>query len=434
MGTQADGVPSMDGGVHNGHQSSGQPNHSAPAFAQPPGSLDPNASQPYNPALFGSAMPTGASDQYAFPDQTQSYLGASSQAFSQPGTLAGDFGGNAAAFKRNSVGNQQRPLPQHLNLQSSNHQFSTDFSNPFPTQGADNGFVLDPTLQGGAPQQQQNQSINPADIMGNVSPPDPSQSPSNNNNLMTVESRPSPHQSPSLQQHNAAGYSPGHSRHASLDPSSAGLPQGQHAGEWSGMLGGGYRHRRSPSDHSDISSVAASPYINQDTFDANHSPMLQPQQDSSAYQSTLGMERFTISEAQQQQQQQQQQNQQQQQHPGLSPRHSPYPSPRLSPNQTTPAIPDAPFILGSNDLGNGGYGGGPGPQLFTGPGGPAMQNSVDMAPAAQMQPPPEINVELAPPSRGVEPHLRGENDSDALSPPDRGTSLTSLPLLSRILS
>ena len=407
MEAQDNGAQSMEGRVHNG-QSSGQA-PSMQAFSQTPSNMAANGNDTYNQALFNTAMSADPSQPYHFNEQNAAFLAASSRApdFSQPATLGGNDFSDAAAsagmnqaapFKRNnSVGSQQRPLPQHLNLQNSNHQFATDFSNPFPPQG-DNGFVLDPSLQAG--NAAQNQSINPADIMGNVSPPEHSHSPPN---LMNVESRPSPHQSPSIQQGSA--YSPNHSRHASLDPSSAGLPQGQRSGEWSGMLGGGaYRHKRTPSDHSDISSVA-SPYVTQDTFEPNHSPMLQPQQDPNAYQNTLGMERFTISEAQQQQQQQ---------HAGISPRHSPYPSPRLSPHQSTSGIPEPPFILPSNDMG-GGFGGGPGPQIFTSqaPTGP----NVDMAQAPQM-PPPEINVELAPPS-GQE-NARGENDTDALSPPGRG--------------
>lgn len=398
---------SLQPGQSNNHTSS-------PQFSQQSSSLDPiNGASAFNQTAYGSNMQASAGDQFSFPERN-AYLNAASQAPSFPQTTISsteyrteDIG---PGFKRNSVSSQHRPSPTHLNIENSNHQFSSTFSSPYPTP-SDSNFMLDPSLQSAG--QPQNQSINPADLMGGAS-----QSQDQNGsgqNLMQMDSRPSPHQSPSGQQQSQQHhfYSPNHSRHASLDPSSAGLPSAQPQGEWSGMVP--YGHRRAPSEHSDVSSVAApSPYLKQehlDSYDQNPSPMLNPQPDPSVYQGALGIERFSISDAQQQRQQQHQQ----QQHAGVSPGHSPYPSPRMSPNQGLGLAPESQFILGSNDFGRG-----PGPQIYT----PQDQNltGADMTQASQM-PPPEIQVDLAPPSRQME-NGRNENDTDALSPPDRGKSLT----------
>ena len=248
-------------------------------------------------------------------------------------------------------------------------------------------------------------------------------------NLMPPDAASSPgHGSPSsaLPQ----SLSPHHSRHASLDPSSAIFSNGQQPTDWTGMLSGAQfqTHRRAPSEHSDVSSsVAPSPYLNQqdsfEAFDPNPSPMLAAQPDQHMYHDALGIEAFSLSDNHQQAHQQQQQQQQQQRHmqqqEGISPRHSPYPSPRMSPSPGFTMPPESQYLL-SNDMQNG-LNGQSGPEMYNNQPQYGMKNgSIDMGQAAQMAP-PEINVELAPPSRdnGFE-QPRGENDLDALIPPERG--------------
>ena len=301
--------------------------------------------------------------------------------------------------------------------------FVTKQSVPF-----DNSFILDPQIQ--ANMQAQHQSINPADIMSNMSSPQNMNSTPPNLMPPDVISR---HGSPSpTGQH----FSPDHSRHASLDPSTANFPNGQQPADWTGMMSGAqfHTHRRAPSEHSDVSSsVAPSPYLGQqdsfETFDQSHSPMLGAQQDSQLYTDALGIETFSLSDPQQQAQQQQQQQQQHREQ--ISPRHSPYPSPRMTPHPGFGMPQENNFVL-SNDM-QGNFNGQPGPDMYRQ--SPSQnfgqftmrQDSGDMGQAAQMAP-PEINVELAPPSRQAmfEP-LRPENDLDALSPPERGGNAISSP-------
>jgi len=301
---------------------------------------------------------------------------------------------------------------------SQQQDFATKQSLPF-----ENAFLLDPQLQ--ANMQAHRQSINPADIMSNMS------SPQNMNttppNLMPPDGSSPGHGSPSSTQ--AHTFSPDHSRHASLDPSSAQFPNGQQPTDWAGMLSGAQfqGHRRAPSEHSDVSSsVAPSPYLGQqdsfEAFEPAHSPMLGAQQDPQLYHDALGIETFSLSDPQQQIQQHQQQ--QQQEH--ISPRHSPYPSPRMTPHPGFGLPQENNYIL-SNDMQQNNFNGQPGPEIYTSPPSQSFpqftmrHDSGDMGQAAQMAP-PEINVELAPPSRqpNFEP-LRPENDMDALSPPERGT-------------
>ena len=296
--------------------------------------------------------------------------------------------------------------------------FSTKQSLPF-----EGNFILDPELQ--ANMQAHHPSINPADIMSNMSSPQIMNT--TPPNLMPPDSSSQGHGSPSSTQ--AHNFSPDHSRQASLDPSSAQYPNGQQPTDWAGMLSGAQfqTHRRAPSEHSDVSSsVAPSPYLGQqesfETYESSHSPMLGAQQDPQVYHDALGIESFTLSDPQQHPQQHQQH--QQQEH--ISPRHSPYPSPRMTPHPGFGMPQDNNFML-SNDMQQGNFTGQPGPEIYTSPpnqGYPQFsmrQDSGDMGQATQMAP-PEINVELAPPSRQLnyEP-LRPDNDVDALSPPERGT-------------
>ncbi|KAI9773790.1 MAG: DNA-binding transcription factor [Geoglossum simile] len=278
---------------------------------------------------------------------------------------------------------------------------------PFDTE-----LLLEQSLQGFP--QQQSGSINPADIMSSMSSPHEQHSPTPPNLLQPDQRQHSPgRQSPSLNQQQ---FHPSHQSHnSSLDPASAAFPHTGQIADWSVFQGRSFEgHRRTPSEHSDVSSVAPSPFLNNaepfDTLDQQHSPSIAAQPDA-AYQDALGIERFSISD---------QQNQQR-----ISPRHSPHISPRLSPLQAPgPNQGGPPFMLAS-DPGNRCFGERTGREMYNNQGRepfPGMQHggSVDVGHAGQMAP-PEINIEFAGPSRQqiFEPHKPTGNDN-ALSPPDRG--------------
>lgn len=319
---------------------------------------------------------------------------------------------------------QRRPLA--LSIQHSPHQFGEDllgssttsnfddFAQQHPTskpaQQFDSGFLIDPEYHTGM--QPQHTSINPADIMNLSSPHNMIPSPPT---LMPPEARSSRQGSPAPPQ--GQYYSPNHSRHTSLDPSSAIFAHNPHQMDWSGMLQF-QGHRRAPSEHSDVSSsVAPSPFLAQtETFelDYNPSPLMNPVQDNPLYPG-LGMEQISLSDPQQEQHQHQHQ-------PRMSPGHSPYDSPRISPHMGL-GIPRENFML-PTDLG-GSFSGGPGPDIYPNQTDSFSQfnprhDSSDMGQAAQMTP-PEINVEFAPTTKQLpfEPS-RTDNDQDALSPPARG--------------
>lgn len=339
----------------------------------------------------------------------------------------GDSALNASAFDANDMNLDGKP--SSLKLDTPNHQFNSQlletnnfgdvtsqqqFANkdsvPF-----DNAFSMDQSLQ---ENMHNHQSINPADLMNSA--------PSTHNLIPTPPSMmPPDHLSPT--QHSPAStkqhFSPHHSRHTSLEPASASFPNGQVPTDWTSMQF--QTHRRAPSEHSDVSSsLAPSPYLAQQdsfdhTFEQNPSPLLNAQQDPQLYQDALGIESFTISDTQQPPQQ-----------PGsrhISPGHSPYMSPRMNPQQGFISSSDQNFVLPSNDFQNN-VGEGPGPEIYTGnqnqfPQLVVHHESSDMGQADSMAP-PDITVELAPPSKGSQfgqsmGQLSSQNDFDTLSPPAR---------------
>lgn len=260
------------------------------------------------------------------------------------------------------------------------------------------------------------QSINPADLMSAMSSPQnliPTPP-----NLIPLE--PTSPRAGSPAPHQGQLYSPAHSRHTSLDPSSAMFAHGQQGQDWTSMLQQHQfrRHQRAPSEYSDVSSsVAHSPFLTQpenggfDGFDQNPSPLLNAQDNKNLYQDALGIGNFSLSDPQQQQQQL------------ISPRHSPYVSPRMTPQQGLDVPQDNNFVLSQHDLHNN-FNEGPGPEIYTSQPEtyspfPTRHGSSDLGQAAQMAP-PEINVEFAPTTRHpvFEPSAT-ENDHDALSPPGR---------------
>lgn len=402
--------------------------------------LDPStSSSTFTTGAFNTGVPSvSGAEQYSFQND---FLPSTAQGppFQQHMLPSNDFADQdfSQPFRqRNSSSNGQQ-RPSQLTLQQSNHRLSGDFLNTERTTTFTDPFqqdmpqkqdvlMLNPSLQ--SSNQPHNQSINPADIMSNMS------SPQNHlatpPNLMSLDPLSSSGQAPSPQQRL---YSPNHSRQVSLEPASAAFMHGQQPTDWTGMLGAAFQQRRrAPSEHSEVSSVTPSPFLPQqdsfETYDQGHSPMLKPQQDSSLYQdAAFGIERFSLADQQQQQQKQQQHQHQHQQRRGMSPGQSPYISPQMSPHHQGLGISqENPFgILNSTEISNQ-FSGGPGPQIYNGQSEPDFSNfrlkheTSDMGQAAQMAP-PEINVELAPPSRQQHFELHNtENDLDALSPPERG--------------
>ncbi|KAL2400441.1 C2H2 finger domain transcription factor crzA [Exophiala dermatitidis] len=128
----------------------------------------------------------------------------------------------------------------------------------------------------------QNNNVNPADLNKSPSPQD-HQSPS----LFPPEALTSQPGSPSS--NGQQFYTPQHSRHASLDPSSA------YGENYSGV--NFQQHRRAPS--SEISSANHSPYMahaeihDSGSVDLNHSPFMPAQPDTS---NAFGMESFSLAE------------------------------------------------------------------------------------------------------------------------------------------
>lgn len=320
----------------------------------------------------------------------------------------------------NGIATDLQPRPANVSIQPPSNPFhpdllgssvGSDYSTSKPVPQFNSGFLVEPAFHDGM-QVQQHTSINPADIMNMSSPLSLITSPPT---LMPPEPYSSRQSSPAPLPNQF--YSPRHSRHTSLDPSSAILGHVQQQPDWSGMLQHTQfqGHRRAPSDHSDISSsVAPSPFLAQSDnfdFDYNPSPLMNPQQDNQLY-SGLGMEQFSLSDPQQKQQHR------------ISPGQTPFESPQMSPHMGLGQLPEN-FILPQDLQGN--FGGGPGPDIYTNPTDPFPQynsrhDSSDMGQAAQMTP-PEINVEFVSANKqsGFEPS-RMDNDLDALSPPARGRS------------
>jgi hypothetical protein len=275
-------------------------------------------------------------------------------------------------------------------------------------------LLLDPQLNPAA-SNQAGPSINPADL-SRMSSPHQNHTPPT---LLPPEAHTSPNQPSSPASTQGQFYTPSHSRHTSLDPSSAMFSQGGQQ-DWQGMMGPAFQgHRRAPSEHSDVSSSAVpSPYMAQqeafESIEHNHSPLLNPQSD---YHDALGMESFNLSEPQPQPQQH------------ISPHHSPYISPMVRPVQGPVMGPETNFMLTQQV--NNHFSQAPAPELYAGNAMGSMHQrngSADYGQAAQMGAPPEINVQYAPSERtnSFEPGKPGV-DADGLSPPVRSKYSLSRP-------
>ncbi|KJZ79079.1 hypothetical protein HIM_01230 [Hirsutella minnesotensis 3608] len=203
--------------------------------------------------------------------------------------------------------------------------------------------------------------------------------------------------SPSFGQHQFSSPPGSHSRNVSLGPEAALLPN--QMGDWAQPQFQG--HRRSPSEYSDVSSVAHSPnLINSDSFDdhAGHSP-LQRASDGSLYQEVLNIGNFSIADSHPS-------------HHGRSPSHSPAISPRIQPQQP-PDMGNSQYGLGPSTTGFGTYM----DLQLGGESFPAMQSPCgDMSQMA----PPAINIDFAPSKPSSFELSKTHMDQDSLTPPDRG--------------
>jgi transcription factor CRZ1 len=358
----------------------------------------------FDGALDFSSVSQSFPDQNAFAqnslfqDQGLAQANASAQQFNQDTTLFSEFSNlNDTTGINGSFDGPLFPSTED----------STDYLGP---------TALDPRL---LDQQQAQQTNDPNSLMAQMTTQ--AQSPTPPHLLspaMHRQSSQSPHGSPALNQGAFQSHSPGHSRNTSLDPSSAAYPQMQ---GWGG--GDAFRgHRRVPSDaHSDVSSSAhPSPYLgNMDSFEnpiSNHSPLLGAQQDPAMYRDVVQpIEQFSISQGP---------------NPYISPAHSPIPSPQLNPQQHP-----LPAFTSADNFGLGQQGGivAPMPTNFNGMqsiGFLPSQNQDqfpefaqrDMGYQSETMSPPEINIQLAPPSRqtSFEPP-KPEGVEDGLSPPERST-------------
>ncbi|PYI14182.1 C2H2 type zinc finger domain protein [Aspergillus japonicus CBS 114.51] len=368
-----------------------------------------NVSQPdsygYNPAAYLSA-------------QT---LAPASQNFSQTLQLPQHFNPSLVHQLDQSTGlsmrqQQLQQLPSEENFSTLLNSNPADFDfalyqNPSPNSTAapeyDSPLMLDPRGQS----QLANHGVNPADLISQI----PSTHRSSSPQLSPVSPQ-------DYHQHSSPGpmspptstpgtfYTPQHSRHTSLDPATAAYMSGNSHQDWQAVMGNSafQGHRRAPSEVSEVSSAAPSPYMSQhesfDGFDNNPSPLLAPQNDPGLYENALGIESFTLSEHQQPHSQ-----------PALSPAHSPYISPQLMPQQGADMIPNVPYI--SAPALNSQY---PTPptDMYTDSLSAQGNTSLgDMGQASQMAP-PSINVEFAPPFQNSnQPQSKPAADLDSLSPP-----------------
>ncbi|PGH27541.1 hypothetical protein AJ80_00782 [Polytolypa hystricis UAMH7299] len=384
--------------------------------------IDPAAStSPFHNPSFASANPvTTANEQYTFapPYLSDSHPfqnpAPSDVAFNTPQPFANSFEASfisqlehSSNLKAAQNAQKAQNEDQFTTLLNSNQPGLHDFSlytNTNPASEFDSSLVLDPQLEH-SPQQPVNQSVNPADLSRMSSPHNPTPP-----HLIPPDAQPSPNRPSSPASTPGAYYTPQQSRPVSLDPASAAFLSSQPQADWQVVLGNPafQSHRRAPSEHSEVSSAAHSPYLAQhESFDHDsNSPLLSAQTDPGLYENALGMDGFSISDQQQRL---------------ISPGHSPYISPHLSPQQQHLELSDNSFLLTqhvSNQLTSGP------PDIYTTnaetspmPNLPQHAMMGDMGQAAQMTP-PSINVEFAPPSRTSSfgpPKV--DMDTDTLSPP-----------------
>ena len=248
-----------------------------------------------------------------------------------------------------------------------------------------------------------NQLGAPSDNM--LSSPQPHHSPTPPH-LLKPEA-PSANHSPSFGSQAQFSSSPGgHSRNVSLGPEAALMPGQVDWNQPPQFQGQFHGHRRTPSEYSDVSSVAPSPHLissdNFDSVDQSHSP-LQQAQDLGLFNELNGISSFSISDHG---------THSPNQPIGRSPSHSPAISPRIPPQQLPDVNQQHPYLLQPQD----------GSYTSSGPYG--MQASEAFPSLSQNSNPevqaPIINIDYAPPA--VKNAFDSKNmDADSLTPPERGT-------------
>ncbi|KAJ9660290.1 DNA-binding transcription factor [Neophaeococcomyces mojaviensis] len=324
-----------------------------------------------------------------------------------PGVYANTFSNNkfnTSNTFQNPFGDQMQPMQMQDPQLYSNNQFNhaayqaNQFSDPSLTQNINPQelFSGDNTMNTGDYAQDfaymsnqnfnlsQQSNVNPADL-SKLSSPDHA---SPTSGLLSPENHNSPGQQNNTSPTSTNGqyHTPQHSRHTSLDPSSA----YEMGNTWQGMQF--QQHRRIPSDqYSDVSSVHQSPYMGHaelhESADPNRSPYLNPQDTN-----TYGLESFNIGDQPTSQ-------------PG-----STYVSPRLMPQQG----------LGLDSQQQGGFGA---EALFSTQNfnmgsmhNRNLSSVSDMGQADQIVP-PTIQIDPAPVSRQQSFGPQGEMAANALSPP-----------------
>ena len=366
-----------------------------------------------DPAVNNSTFTTGRFAQ-AGTNSSLQYTSPYSESSAQSQTLPQTTGADSTLYENNHLNHLNQSVFQHnqpLGLQD-----SQTFSNPFLlnskefmfANGSNNmqgdfsntNFALDPAYDPNQP------NINPANLSKM-----PSSHASTPPNLLSPENLPSPGQPGSPASTQGQFYTPQHSRHQSLDPASAAYPHGTGPTEWQGMSFQQHReHRRAPSDHSELSSNAPSPFLPHaeagESIENNHSPMMGAQHDAM---NAFGIEDFSINDQQQAQ---------------VSPGHSPYMSPRLVPQHSHGLGMGSDFVL---QQGMQNHMVGPGPEIYTTQpdesfGGMSQMHArhasvvSDMGQADQF-PAPTINIEPAPVSRQASFEPETNKLGDNLSPP-----------------
>lgn len=359
-------------------------------------SHSPSPGRPFNPAEVsniglgidlqpsGQQFTGGPSD---FTYNGESYLGPQPQSYSGDPSFQSFTAQLEGSNDLSNFGQQQQLSQQQL----TNDFQNADFTIFPPTTGEQFNtplFAGDPGL---------NPSLGGPDNTMASAQPHHSPTPPH---LLSPEP-PTSHHSPSFNQTHFAPSPRSHSRNTSLGIEAALLP-GQ---DWSSAPQF-HRHRRSPSEYSDVSSVGHSPNLGAsdsfDHIDPSHSPMQRPQ-DSAVLNELHGIGSFTISDR------------------GRSPSHSPAISPRILPQQQMPDISQQQgFTLGSN-----GFVGAPShnyglqaPEAF-----PQFPHTSPPSEAPLGMPQlaaPTINIDYAPPPARSTFDGKSSIDTDALTPPERG--------------
>lgn len=411
--------------INQSHSPSPQPRHDNLnsvdlGLGLEPGLPGSSNNQQYSNSNYSSGLNAFDNNGFLQSQQGQQYNQQSLQENFNPNQAFNQQSDFNQQFKQENLQQQgspyvQQPTSFSQDLLDVNNFNGGDFS-LYSTPGGQ-GDLIDPSFyMNESSQQAPSQSINPADLMSDMSSPQ-NHTPTPPQMLQPdTQQGSSAHQSPSFNQHQFSR-SPGHSRHASLGPESAAFPNAHLPADWSMMQPQFTTHRRSPSEYSDVSVSSAAPSPNlghHDAFDSveqHHSPLVHPQ-DASLYQDALGIGNFSLSD------------------PsihgasprrGMSPAHTPSISPRLDPQHQVPTIPQHQNFMLNMGISNNGFQ--QQPMIYNGQEQFPQLNrngSVEMGQAQQMVP-PEINVEFAPASRqnSFEPP-KPSLDQDALTPPERG--------------